>query len=135
MKQLLFILFAFLIATGTASADKGKKAVISSDSISHDFGTILEKEGKVSHTFIITNKGKSPLVVTRVIASCGCTTPEWPEEPIAPGKNGKIKVTYNPAGVSGPFTKTISVYSNGKDGSFIFTIKGNVVSKNREKEK
>lgn len=135
MKQLLFILFAFLLATGTASAEKKTKAVISSDSISHDFGTILEKDGKVSHTFIITNKGKSPLVVTRVVASCGCTTPEWPKEPIAAGKIGKIKVTYNPAGVSGPFTKTISVYSNGKDGSFIFTIKGVVKSKHEEKEK
>lgn len=135
MKQLLFILFAVLLATGTASADKGKKAVISSDSISHDFGTILEKDGKVTHTFVITNKGKAPLVVTRVVSSCGCTTPEKPDEPIAPGKSGKLKVTYNPAGTSGPFIKTISVYSNGKDGSFIFTIKGNVKSKAEEKEK
>ena len=61
-----------------------------------------------------------------VIASCGCTTPEWPKEPIAPGKKAQIKVTFDPAGRPGPFTKTISVYSNGKTGSFIMNIRGEV---------
>lgn len=132
MKQLVFILFAVLLATGTVSAKK--KAIISSDSIVHNFGTIKEKDGKVNYTFVITNKGDLPLVVTRIVASCGCTTPEWTKEPIAPGKNGKIKVTYNPAGQQGPFSKTISVYSNGKEGSFIFTIKGSVVASSEEEE-
>lgn len=124
MKQVIFIFMAILLATGIASAQQ--KAVISAEQTSHDFGTIKEADGKVSHTFQIKNEGNMPLVITRVIASCGCTTPEWTKEPIAPGKTGDIKVTYDPAGRPGPFAKTISVYSNGKTGSFILTIRGDV---------
>ena len=114
MKQIVFIFMAILLATGMASAQK--KAVI----------TIKEADGKVSHTFEVSNTGDMPLVITRVIASCGCTTPEWPKEPVAPGKKAQIKVTFDPAGRPGPFTKTISVYSNGKTGSFIMNIRGEV---------
>ena len=124
MKQLIFICMAILLATGMATAQQ--KAVIAATATSHDFGVIKEADGKVSHTFVIKNEGEAPLVVTRVIASCGCTTPEWTKEPIAPGKTGDIKVTYNPAGRSGPFSKSISVYSNGKTGSFLLTIRGEV---------
>lgn len=124
MKQIIFIFMAILLATGMASAQK--KAVISAEVTAHDFGDIKEADGKVSHTFVIQNKGEAPLVLTRVIASCGCTTPEWTKEPIAPGKTGDIKVTYNPAGRPGSFAKTISVYSNGKTGSYVLTIRGNV---------
>ena len=122
MKQIIFM--AILLATGIASAQQ--KAVISAETTTHDFGDIKEANGKVSHTFQISNTGDAPLVITRVIASCGCTTPEWTKEPIAPGKSGNIKITYDPAGRPGPFAKTISVYSNGKTGSYILTIRGNV---------
>ena len=115
MKQIIFIFMAILLATGMASAQK--KAVIAADETSHDFGQIKEADGKVS----------APLVITRVIASCGCTTPEWTKEPIAPGASGDIKITYDPKGRPGPFSKTISVYSNGKTGSFILTIRGEVI--------
>lgn len=124
MKQIIFIFMAILFATGIASAQK--KAVIAVEESSYDFGTIKEADGKVSHTFTIKNDGDSPLVLTRVIASCGCTTPEWTKEPIAPGKTGDIKITYDPKDRPGPFTKTISVYSNGKTGSYILTVRGDV---------
>ena len=91
MKQIIFIFMAILLATGIASAQN--KAVISADETSFDFGTIKEANGNVSHTFKIKNTGEAPLVLTRVIASCGCTTPEWTKEPIAPGKTGDIKIT------------------------------------------
>lgn len=81
MKQIIFIFMAILLATGIASAQN--KAVISADETSFDFGTIKEANGNVSHTFKIKNTGEAPLVLTRVIASCGCTTPEWTKEPIA----------------------------------------------------
>ena len=83
MKQIVFIFMAILLATGMASAQK--KAVISAETTSFDFGTIKEADGKVSHTFEVSNTGDMPLVITRVIASCGCTTPEWPKEPVAAG--------------------------------------------------
>lgn len=125
MKQIVVIFMAILFATGIASA-QDKKAVISAESTTHDFGTIKESAGKVACTFKVTNTGDMPLVITRVIASCGCTTPEFPKEPIAAGKSGDIKVTFDPAGRPGPFTKTISVYSNGKVGSYILSIRGEV---------
>lgn len=125
MKQIIFIFMAILLATGMASAQK--KAVIAADETSHDFGQIKEADGKVSSTFVVKNTGEGPLVITRVIASCGCTTPEWTKEPIAPGQSGNIKITYDPKGRPGPFSKTISVYSNGKTGSFILTIRGEVI--------
>ena len=74
MKQIVFIFMAILLATGMASAQK--KAVISAETTSFDFGTIKEADGKVSHTFEVSNTGDMPLVITRVIASCGCTTPD-----------------------------------------------------------
>lgn len=125
MKQVIFIFMVILLATGMVSAQE-KKAVITAEATTHDFGNIKEADGKVAHTFSVSNSGDTPLVITRVIASCGCTTPEWTKEPIAPGKSGDIKITFDPAGRPGPFAKTISVYSNGKTGSFIMTIRGNV---------
>ena len=125
MKQIIFIFMAILLATGMASAQK--KAVIAADETSHDFGQIKEADGKVSATFVVKNTADAPLAITRVIASCGCTTPEWTKEPIAPGASGNIKITYDPKGRPGPFSKTISVYSNGKTGSFILTIRGEVI--------
>ena len=124
MKRILFIFMAILFTTGLAFAQK--KAVISAEETSYNFGVIKEADGKVSHTFAITNAGDMPLVITRVISSCGCTTPEWPKEPVAPGKSAEIKVTFDPANRPGPFTKTISIYSNGKTGSFIMNIRGEV---------
>ena len=124
-KILFFTLFLWLTAVIVPVFAQGK-AVISAEETRYDFGTIKEADGNVSHTFIISNTGDKPLVITRVIASCGCTTPEWPKAPIAPGQKGEIKVTFNPDGRPGPFAKTISVYSNGKKGSFILNIRGEV---------
>ncbi|MEG1544157.1 MAG: DUF1573 domain-containing protein [Tannerellaceae bacterium] len=124
MKQIIFIFMAIMLATGMASAQK--KAVISTETATHDFGAIKEADGKVSYTFKMTNDGDMPLVITRVIASCGCTMPVWTKEPIAPGQKGDLTITFDPKGRPGPFSKTISVYSNGKTGSFILSIRGDV---------
>ena len=75
----------------------------------HDFGQIQETDGKVTHVFEFTNVSNAPFTLTNVRASCGCTTPEWPKEPIAPGKSGYIKVTYNPSGRPGNFNKSVTI--------------------------
>ncbi|MDD3064139.1 MAG: DUF1573 domain-containing protein [Massilibacteroides sp.] len=124
MKKMVFIMMSLLLITGSAFAQE--KAVIAAEEVTYDFGAIQEDNGTVIHTFKISNKGDAPLVITRVIASCGCTTPDWTKEPIAPGKKGEVKITFNPKGRPGPFVKTISVYSNGKTGSFVLTIRGDV---------
>ena len=105
------------------------KAQIGADEQVYNFGSIQEADGPVAHVFTIRNTGDGPLVIARVTASCGCTRPEWTKSPIAPGKTGEVKITYNPKGRPGPFYKTISIYSNGKRGRFSLGIKGNVIPK------
>ena len=68
-------------------------------------------------------------------ASCGCTRPEYPTKPIKPGKKGKVKVTYNPAGRPGEFRKTIKVRTNGKPKKITLSIDGCVIPKNEKKDK
>ena len=119
------MLFGLLLIACTASAEK--KAVISADSTFFNFGKIIRQEGKVSHTFFVKNTGNAPLVILRVIASCGCTRPEWTKTPIAPGDSGQVKISYVPEKQPGAFEKKIQVYSNGSEGSYILTIKGIVV--------
>lgn len=104
-----------------------KAAVIEVKNSVHDFGQIKEADGAVTANFTVSNAGESPLVITRVVTSCGCTSPEWPKEPIAAGDSAVIKVTYDPKNRPGPFTKPVSVYSNGKQGSLVLNIKGEVL--------
>lgn len=97
----------------------------------HDFGTIAEELGTVSYEFVFKNTGKTPLVINRVVASCGCTTPEWPKEPVAPGKSAKVKATYSAKNRPGAFNKTISIYTNTQEGAIPITIKGVVTPKKK----
>jgi hypothetical protein len=77
----------------------------------YDFGKIKQGD-KVSYDFKFTNTGKSPLIITDAVASCGCTKPEWPKEPVQPGANGIIKVVFNSAGKSGLQDKMITITGN-----------------------
>jgi hypothetical protein len=124
MKRIIFVFMAVLLVTGAALAQEGASIAVTENAF--DFGDIKEADGKVSHAFVVKNDGNMPLVITRVIASCGCTSPEWTKEPIAPGKTGEVMVTYDPKSRPGPFAKTVSIYSNGKTGSYAITIRGNV---------
>lgn len=127
MKQIVFVLIGFLILSGTVTAQN--KAVIYADEVSFDFGTIAEEAGLATHIFAVKNTGNTPLVITRVTVSCGCTTPGWTKAPIAPGKTGEVSITYDPKGRPGPFSKTASVYSNGKEGPYTLAVRGNVTPK------
>lgn len=80
--------------------------------LTHDFGNIAEDGGYATCEFTFTNTGTAPLVILSTSASCGCTTPKAPKQPIAPGKSDKITVSYSPKGRPGEFTKTISVRTN-----------------------
>jgi len=115
-------------ASATSTSQKEAVFVIVGDSI-HDFGTIKEADGPVSHTFTIKNAGGAPLVIQDVKPGCGCTTPTWTKEPIAAGKTGTIKITYDPTNRPQPFTRSIPVITNGYTGSYILIIKGVVEPK------
>lgn len=84
------------------------------ESLAHDFGTLREDSGEVSCTFVYRNSGTAPLALITVSAPCGCTKPEFSAKPLAPGKKGKIKVTFSPAGITGEFMRTITVRTNVK---------------------
>jgi hypothetical protein len=134
MKKLFF--FVALVAfvnvgygqqvTASASAPKADVAVFEAVSLNHDFGKI--KQGvPVTHEFKFTNKGAVPMVITNVTASCGCTTPDWTRDPIAPGGQGFVKATYN-AAAPGGFNKTVTVTSNIENGFVQLFIKGEVTA-------
>lgn len=117
----------FVIATSAKAQVADTTLVIQFASVVHDYGTIQQgSDGGCDFTF--ENKGKTPLVLSNVRASCGCTVPTWPREPILPGNTGVIKVMYNTNGI-GNFNKSITVTSNAKNSNVILTIKGNVVAK------
>lgn len=90
---------------------------------SHDFGTVAEGPA-AEYEFSFKNTGKEPIVVQRVQASCGCTTPSYSKDPVLPGKQGTIKASFATQGRPGAFTKTITVVSNA--GTKVLTIKGQV---------
>lgn len=86
----------------------------------------IPKGANGERVFEFTNSGDKPLVITSVESSCGCTIPAYSKEPIAPGKNGEIKVKYDTQRV-GPINKSISVSSNAKNSAIVtLRIKGEV---------
>ncbi len=102
---------------------EAEKPIIAFEKLTHDFGKVYD--GKpVSCEFIFTNKGKVPLILNNVQPACGCTTPEWPREPIMPGQQGKIKAIYNAGTYRGSFNKSISVISNAEQSPIQLSIKG-----------
>ena len=89
----------------------------------YNFGKI--PQGKpVTHVFEFTNTGNTPFSLDNVQASCGCTTPEWNKEVVAPGATAKITVGYNAAN-EGPFAKPVTITYNGNQTKQII-IKGEV---------
>ncbi len=77
----------------------------------HDFGKINEGD-VVEHTFVFKNTGEAPLIISNARASCGCTVPQWPKEPIAVGEEGEIKVRFNSNKKPGMQNKTVTVTAN-----------------------
>ncbi|MBS1622127.1 MAG: DUF1573 domain-containing protein [Bacteroidetes bacterium] len=120
MKKFLTLFLAFTISlyslaqnTNSVSTDKSNTSnqkVLQLKETEHDFSKI--PQGKpVYYEFEVSNTGKVPLKLDNVQASCGCTTPEWSPEPIAPGTSAKIKVGYN-AAAEGSFEKFITITYN-----------------------
>jgi subtilase family serine protease len=95
------------------------------DKIVHDFGTVLLGSENTC-SFKVTNTGNKPLLIADVQASCGCTTPEKPERPIAPGKSDIIKVGFKPNSQSidkKPISKTVTITANTEPRLTVVTVK------------
>ena len=117
-----------LIALTAASAAFAAAPKISFATKTHDFGTVREANGTVSCEFSFTNDGDAPLAIISARSSCGCTKPTFPRKPLMPGEKGVIKVTYNPKGRPGEFSKNITVKtSDKKNKSVKLRISGVVV--------
>ena len=130
MKKILFILcvlstplFAQHLASNR-SASTSSLPVFSWTMTVHDFGKIPVNK-PVTHEFRFTNSGNSPLIISSVQASCGCTVTDYSKDPIAPGGEGFVKATYNAATV-GIFTKTVTVNANSQQSAVKLMIKGEV---------
>jgi len=123
-KNSIFTLFFSLAAAMLFSACDTKSEEAEKDNLSskipvitllsdstYQFGNITEGS-IVEHDFKFKNDGQFPLIINNVTASCGCTIPEWPREPISPGAESSIKVRFNTKGKPGPQVKTITVFAN-----------------------
>lgn len=119
MKKLLFIgAFAF-VGLGFLSAQEIELSESTVDLGNVKFG------GKAVATIQIKNTGDKPLIISEAKASCGCTVPQWPKEPIAPGKSANMTVEYTTTSKAGAFNKTVTINSNAvTEGRKIFRIKG-----------
>ena len=117
------ILFVTAIVINTAIF--AQKESFKFDTEKHNFGTIEEKGGPAVFKFEFTNTGSDPIKISKVKASCGCTTPSWDKEEIAPGAKGHVTASYNPKNRPGKFNKTLTVTSSTSDKIY-FRISGNV---------
>ncbi|HUR64797.1 MAG TPA: DUF1573 domain-containing protein [Chitinophagaceae bacterium] len=125
MKKILLLATAFAFTLG-AMAQPKPEDVMKMNVETHDFGKIKQGE-PVTFVFEIKNISDKPLVVESTSASCGCTTPEKPTEPIMPGTVGKVKVVYN-AAAAAPFTKDVFIKLAGVDAQKIVHITGEVLT-------
>ncbi len=91
--------------------DKLPKIEFSEDIKNFDFGTLTAGQ-QVEHSFKFKNSGDFPLIINNVSASCGCTIPEWPRDPIGPDEEGTILVRFNSKGKEGPQFKTVTIFAN-----------------------
>lgn len=92
----------------------------------YDFGSVKEGE-LVIHEYRFKNTGTNPLVISSALASCGCTVPEKPDHPIAPGETGFIKVKFDSERRPGTAHKTITIISNASPEFPILELSGTVI--------
>ncbi len=116
MKQILILSLLLSCIFGISLKAQEPKAEIKFEKTVHDFGKFTENNSVMTCSFLFTNTGKAPLIITQCVASCGCTIPMYSNKPIAPGKTGIIKVTYNGKGrLPGQFKKIITVMTNASN--------------------
>lgn len=111
-------------ATGT---DNEKPApVISFEKTEHDFGRVIQGE-KITYNFKFKNTGTGDLIITRVSASCGCTAPAFTRDPVKPGDNGVVRVTFDSENRMGFQNKIVTVVSNSQPANQNLRIKAQVI--------
>jgi hypothetical protein len=129
MKKVVFTMMMMLVAVfafnkATAQVESGPKVEFTKET--HDYGTV-KYGADGTCTFEFKNTGNAPLIISNAKGSCGCTVPEWPKEPIAPGAKGKITVKYDTKR-PGAINKSVTITSNAvNEPTKVLRIKGNVL--------
>jgi hypothetical protein len=127
MKKIINLI-AIVLFSSISYAQNGPKIEFKAKDNTIDYGTVSKKNDNGIRSFEFTNTGDAPLVISNVLSTCGCTVPTKPNEPIMPGKTGKIDIKYNMQ--AGPIRKTITVESNAVNydgGRIALKIKGDVI--------
>lgn len=144
MKKAIVILMAIAMGAGAASAqgqkepgkptmaltkvEKSPVGKLSFKEVIHEFGEVPEGDS-AAYDFVFTNTGRQPVIISKAVPGCGCTTPYWPHQPLMPGTKDKIHVSFNTAGRPGAFTKQVTVFSDAEQATTVLTIKGMVKAK------
>ena len=115
-------------ANGIDAEAAAKKPTLDFKDTLHDFGVIHEGE-TVTYSFEYSNNGKSPLIISSAMGSCGCTVPNYPKEPIEPGKKVNMQVTFNSEGKPGHQEKSVTIRDNTVRGEHMLYIKADVAKK------
>ena len=126
MKKFLFIAAAFVLSAGVMAQKTMVNDFAKFNIDKYDFGKVKQNVPAV-YTFEVTNISGKPLVIENAHSTCGCTVPEFPKEPILPGKSAKIKVQYNAANLS-HFDKPVYVKFAGVDEEKVLGITGDVLA-------
>jgi hypothetical protein len=121
------IVFLFLVICVNPLRSQTLSSTIIFEERVHSFGTILEKNGKVSNVFIFHNKGNTPVTINDIHTDCGCIGRIISKEPVKPGGKGEVTIIFNPDYKSGFFSKEILIYSNnGQDYSHVW-VEGTII--------
>lgn len=121
MERIIIIAFLTLFVFVNPLCSQTLSTDISFEERVYNFGTILEKNGKVSHTFVFRNNGKTPVLISDIHSGCGCIGQSVSKDPVKPGAKGKVTITFDPGYKAGFFSKEIIIYSrNGQEYNHVW---------------
>lgn len=126
MKKLILVV-ALMLGIGITVNAQSKPAEFKFETETHDFGKIALNK-PVVYTFNFTNTGDSPLIISNVETTCGCTVADYSKVPVKTGEKGFVKVTLTPVGPAIPFNKQVTLTSNARQTSKVLIVKGQSVA-------
>ena len=129
----IFMIYGAIAQEAATTEASMQGAVITFEEDKFDFGDIYQGD-KVEHIFKFENTGNEALIITNVQTTCGCTAPNWPRAPVAPGQEAEIKVVFNSAGKMGIQNKEITIVSNATSPMNRVSIVTNVLPKKKDSE-
>ena len=133
MKKIALILFMGLLAFSGNAQEKVDEKKVDENTPIFKFESEVVNYGDIARNsdgvkvLKFTNVGKSPIIITNVKGSCGCTVPTSPKEPIMPGEEGEIQIKYATNRI-GPFSKTVTIISNAIRSNIVIPVKGKVLN-------